>query len=53
MMVTVTRNADDAVAWDATKKNHIYATGGDIAFDNGNLVFAGLSGIVCPAREPA
>jgi 5-methylthioadenosine/S-adenosylhomocysteine deaminase len=41
MSVTVIRNADLVVAWDAAKKTHVYVPGGDVAFDGGTIAFAG------------
>ncbi|WP_398484174.1 amidohydrolase family protein [Tardiphaga sp.] len=41
MSITVIRNADYVVAWDAASKNHTYVTGGDVAFEDGVLTFAG------------
>eukprot|EP01035_Chromulina_nebulosa_P063222 gene63222-86483_t len=41
MPITVIRNADYVVAWDAAKKSHTYVTGGDVAFEDGKIVFAG------------
>ncbi|MET0971463.1 MAG: amidohydrolase family protein [Tardiphaga sp.] len=41
MTITVIRNADYVVAWDAANKTHTYVQGGDVAFEDKRLVFAG------------
>lgn len=41
MPITVIRNADYVIAFDAAKNSHTYVTGGDLAFDGGTLIFAG------------
>lgn len=41
MTITVIRNADYVVAWDAANKTHTYVQGGDVAFEGNTLVFAG------------
>ena len=40
-MVTVIRNADLVVAWDAGTQQHIYMPDADVAFDGGALTFVG------------
>ncbi|MCR0984347.1 amidohydrolase family protein [Roseomonas populi] len=41
MTVTVIRDADVAVAWDASAGRHTYLTGADVAFDGGTITFVG------------
>ena len=41
MPITVIRNADIVVAWDAQKGAHVYLHGADVAFEDGTLRFVG------------
>ena len=41
MTITLIRNADFVVAWDAAAGDHAYLTGGDVAFEGGVLRFVG------------
>ena len=41
MSITVIRNADLAIAWDASAKEHTYLADADIAFRDGVLTFVG------------
>ncbi|MBP0493454.1 amidohydrolase family protein [Pararoseomonas indoligenes] len=41
MTITVIRDADVAVAWDASAGQHTYLTGADVAFDGGIITFVG------------
>jgi 5-methylthioadenosine/S-adenosylhomocysteine deaminase len=40
-VITVIRNADVVVAWDASAQQHTYLAGGDVAFEDGTLRFVG------------
>jgi 5-methylthioadenosine/S-adenosylhomocysteine deaminase len=42
-MTTLIRNADIVIAWDASRKQHTYLAGADIAFDGGMLRYVGRS----------
>ena len=50
MTITVIRNADVAIAWDADAKQHTYLPNADIAFADGKLTFVGRD-YVGPADE--
>lgn len=41
MTTTLIRNADLAIAWDATAKEHVYLSDADVAFRDGVLTFVG------------
>jgi len=41
MPITLIRNADLVVAWDASEKRHAYLPGGDVAWEGGALTFVG------------
>ncbi|MGG5889329.1 amidohydrolase family protein [Falsiroseomonas sp. HC035] len=41
MAITVIRNADLVVAWDASARQHVYLPDADVAFDGGTLSFVG------------
>ncbi|SIR21579.1 amidohydrolase family protein [Bosea sp. TND4EK4] len=43
MPVTLIKNADIVVAWDAEKACHVYLHGADVAFEDGTLRFVGKS----------
>ena len=40
-MITVIRNADMVVAWDAAAKSHVYMPDADVVFEDGVLRFVG------------
>ncbi|MBX9594483.1 MAG: amidohydrolase family protein, partial [Roseomonas sp.] len=50
MAITVIRNADLVVAWDASTKSHTYLSDADVAFEGGALTFVGR-GYTGPAEE--
>lgn len=50
MTITVIRNADLVLAWDAAAKQHVYLPGADVAFEDGRLSFVGR-GYDGPAQE--
>ncbi|MGO4673705.1 hypothetical protein AB4Z40_12475 [Bosea sp. 2YAB26] len=41
MTITVIRNADVVVAWDAQAAGHVYLYGADVAFEDGKILFVG------------
>ena len=41
MTITVIRNADVVVAWDAAASRHVYLHGADVAFEGGTLRYVG------------
>jgi 5-methylthioadenosine/S-adenosylhomocysteine deaminase len=48
MTTTLIRNADLAIAWDATAKEHTYLADADIAFKDGVLTFVGRGYVGTP-----
>ena len=51
MTITVIKNADVVVAWDADASRHVYLHGADVAFEDGTLRFVG-SRYDGPATKP-
>ncbi|SDB06767.1 amidohydrolase family protein [Belnapia rosea] len=41
MPVTLIRNADIVLAWDEATKQHVYMPNGDVAYEDGKLLFVG------------
>jgi cytosine/adenosine deaminase-related metal-dependent hydrolase len=41
MSVTLIRNADIVLAWDEARKQHVYMPNGDVAYEDGKLLFVG------------
>ncbi|MBX9702004.1 MAG: amidohydrolase family protein [Acetobacteraceae bacterium] len=50
MPITVIRNADVVLAWDASAKQHVYVTGADLAFEEGRVLHVGR-GYAGPAEQ--
>ncbi|HVK91595.1 MAG TPA: amidohydrolase family protein, partial [Mycoplana sp.] len=50
MTITVIKNASFVVGWDADRNRHTYIQGGDVAFENGEVIFVGR-GYQGPADE--